>query len=448
MTYAAATRYVEGLAILGMRFGLERMIRLLGALGEPHRTASAIQVVGTNGKSSTSRLASACLRSQGARVGTYLSPHIVGWRERIEVDQRAVGQAPFARAIAAVRDAAAALDLQDDEGVTQFEVLTAAAFTVFAEANLDAVVIEAGLGGRYDATNVMGPDTVLVLTNVALEHTELLGTTEAQIAAEKLAIAADGSDQLIIGRLSKRAQSAVSDECQARSLSGWRVGHEIQVAEGPRGVDVTTPFEHYSALPLPLHGAFQRDNLAVAVAAAERRLGTPMRIGPLRRAVGRVTMAGRLEVVGDRPLVILDGAHNPAGVEAMAGSITAIVGGRRTVAVVSILGDKDAAAMVGPLAGVCAAVIATRSSHPRAAAPAVIAHLAKLAGMETQIVDDPLEAVRHAHALVGEAGAILVCGSLYLLADVRDAVMTGVSTGAGMLSDRARRTGNEGVGYH
>ena len=433
MTYAAATRYVEGLAILGMRFGLERMIRLLSALGDPHRTAPAIQVVGTNGKSSTARLASACMRSQGARVGTYLSPHIVGWRERIEVDQRAVGQAPFARAIAAVSDATAALDLQDDDGVTQFEVLTAAAFTVFAEANLDAMVIEAGLGGRYDATNVMAPDTVVVLTNVALEHTELLGTTEARIAAEKLAVAPDGSDRLIIGRLSRRAQVAVSEECRARSLSAWRVGHEIQVTDGPRGVDVTTPIERYAALPLMLHGAFQRDNLAVAVAAAERRLGAPMRIGPLRRAVGRVTMPGRLEVVGDRPLVILDGAHNPAGVEAMAASILAITGGRRTVAVVSILGDKDAAAMVAPLAGVCAAVIATRSSHPRAAAPAVIAHLAKLEGMETQVIEDPLDAIRHARALAGEAGAMLVCGSLYLLADVRGAVMTGV---ADMLVDR------------
>jgi dihydrofolate synthase/folylpolyglutamate synthase len=215
----------------------------------------------------------------------------------------------------------------------------------------------------------------------------------------------------------------VSEECRARSLSAWRVGHEIQVADGPRGVDVTTPMERYSALPLMLHGAFQRDNLAAAVAAAERRLGTPMRIGPLRRAVGRVTMPGRLEVVGDRPLVILDGAHNPAGVEAMAASLQAIVDGRRTVAVVSILGDKDVAAMVAPLAGVCTAVIATRSSHPRAAAPAVIAHLAKLAGMETQIVEDPLEAVRDAYTLAGEAGAVLVCGSLYLLADVRDAVM-------------------------
>ncbi len=436
MTYTAATRYVEGLAILGMRFGLERMGRLLGALGDPHRVAPAVHVVGTNGKSSTARLTAACLRSQGRRVGTYLSPHVLGWRERIEVDQRAVGQDRFARAVATVRDAAAALDLRDDEGVTQFEVLTAAAFSVFAASTLDCVVIEAGLGGRYDATNVLAPDTVVVLTNVALEHTELLGTTEDQIAAEKLAVAPDGSDRLVVGRLSPRGQEAVVAACRARGLSGWRLGHEVQVAEGARGVDVITPGATYGGLPLALHGAFQRDNLGVAVAAAERRLGEPMRVGPLRRAVGGVRMPGRLEVVGEHPLVIMDGAHNPAGVEAMAASLRAMVGRRRTVAVVSILGDKDAAAMIAPLAGVCAELVATRSSHSRAAAPAVIEHLARLAGMRARIVEDPLQAIASARSSAGPRGAVLVCGSLYLLADVHETVMRGT----GMLIDRGGRT--------
>lgn len=426
MTYAGATRYVEGLAILGMRFGLERMHRLLAALDEPHRVAPAIHVVGTNGKSSTCRLAAACLRSQGVRVGTYLSPHVVGWRERIEVGERAVSQTRFARAVARVGEAVAGLGLGDDDQVTQFEVLTAAAFVAFAEAAVDVIVVEAGLGGRYDATNVLGPDTVTVLTNVALEHTELLGTTEAQIAAEKLAVAPDGSTSLVIGRLSARAAPAVAKECRTRRLSGWRVGHEIDVADHPRGVNVVTPGASYDALPLPLRGAFQRDNLAVALAAAERRLGAPLRIGALRRGVGQVRMPGRLEVLGDRPLMVLDGAHNPAGVEAMAASLGAIVGRRRTIAVVSILGDKDAAAMVTPLAGPCDMVIATRSSHPRAAAPDVIAHLAALAGMTAQVVEDPFMAIDRARQLAGRGGAVLVCGSLYLLSDVRDGVVAGV----------------------
>lgn len=434
MTYAAATRYVEGLAILGMRFGLVRMARLLDVLGRPQEHAPAIHVVGTNGKSSTCRLAAAALRSQGLRVGTYLSPHVTGWRERIEIEQRAVGQARFAEAVDAVRQAADALDLDGEDAVTQFEVLTAAAFWEFARSGVEAMVVEAGLGGRYDATNVLPDGRVVVLTNVALEHTELLGSTEASIAAEKLAVAPDGSDRLVIGRLSDRAREAVAGVCAARGLSGWWIGREIQVTTGPRGVDVTTPCGESPGLPLPLRGAFQRDNLGVAIAAVQRRLGEPLRLGPLRRAVARVRMPGRLEVIADDPLVVLDGAHNPAGVAAMAASLREVVGPRRVVAVVSMLGDKDVAAMIGPLAPVCDRVVATRSSHPRAAAPEVIAHLARLEGIDAEVVEDPFAAVARGRAAAGVAGALLICGSLYLLADVRSALLEGADGATDMLA--------------
>jgi dihydrofolate synthase/folylpolyglutamate synthase len=433
MTYTGATRYVEGLAILGMRFGLERMHRILDALDRPHECAPAIHVVGTNGKSSTCRLAAAALRSQGMRVGTYISPHVTGWRERIEVDERSIGQTRFADGITAVRDAVETLGLVGEDEVTQFEVLTAGAFAVFAQAGVDAMVIEAGLGGRFDATNVLTAGTVVALTNVALEHTELLGGTEGEIAAEKLAVASDGSDRLVIGRLSDRAEPAVARELASRGLSGWRVGDGIDVRRWARGVDVTTPGASYTALPLTLHGDFQIDNLAVAVAAAERRLGSPLRVGPLRRAIGRVRMPGRMEVVARNPLTVLDGAHNPAAVEAMAASLRSVVGRRTIVAVVSVLGDKDAAAMVTPLAGICEAMVATRSSHRRAAAPDVLRHLATLAGMRGEAVEDPLEAITRARVLAGRGGAVLICGSLYLLADIRAQVMAGPAGTADML---------------
>lgn len=433
MTYTQSTRYVEGLAILGMRFGLERMRLILDVLDRPHSRAPAIHVVGTNGKSSTCRLAAAALRSQGIRVGTYLSPHVTGWRERIEVNERSVGQARFAEAIAAVRDAVETLDLDEEDQVTQFEVLTAGAFAVFAQSDVDAVVIEAGLGGRFDATNVLPAGTVVALTNIALEHTELLGSTEEEITAEKLAVAPDGSDRLIVGRLSERAAPAVTRELRARRLTAWRVGDEIDVHRRSRGVDVLTPTGAYGALPLQLHGDFQLDNVAVAVAAAERRIGQRLRIGTLRRAIGRVRMPGRMEVVSRRPVTVLDGAHNPAGMEAMAASLRQIVGRRTTVAVVSVLGDKDAAAMVGPLADVCTTMVATRSTHPRAASPDVLVHLATLAGMVAEVVEDPLDAIGRARSLAGPGGAVLICGSLYLLADIREGVVAGVAGAADML---------------
>ena len=231
MTPGEARRWIEGLEVLGMRFGLERMRALLDALGHPERGRPAIHVVGSNGKSSTARLAAAALAGEGLRVGTYLSPHVTGWRERIELAGRPVTPGRFAVAVGAVRDAAADLALPPGDAVTQFEALTAAAFWAFAGAGVDAAVVEAGLGGRFDATNVL-PGSVVVLTNVALEHTDLLGETEEAIAAEKLAVAPRGSDRLVVGRLSPAARVAVAAQMAARELTGWRQGAEIRVRAG------------------------------------------------------------------------------------------------------------------------------------------------------------------------------------------------------------------------
>jgi dihydrofolate synthase/folylpolyglutamate synthase len=402
-----------------MRFGLQRMRALLGALGHPERAQPAIHVVGSNGKSSTARLAGAALASQGLRTGTYLSPHVTGWRERIEIQGRAVSRERFARAVSAAVAAAASLDLDADDQPTQFEILTAAAFWTFADAGLDAAVIEAGLGGRYDATNVLGADAVVALTNVSLEHTDLLGDTEEAIAAEKLAVCPEGSDRLVVGPLSPAAAAAVAGEMTLRCLAAWRCGSEVRARAAGSGVEVVTPGARYPALPLGVRGRFQRDNLSVALAAAERLLGRPLDPGPLAGALARVRMPGRLEVLPGAPLVVLDGAHNPAGVEAMVASLGAATARRRPVAVVSVLGDKDAGAMMRSLADACRAVVATRSRHPRASSPAGLAALARRAGCRAEAVESPRAAVQRARALAGRRGAVLVCGSLYLLGDLR-----------------------------
>jgi dihydrofolate synthase / folylpolyglutamate synthase len=419
LSVRAAERHVERLAVLGVRFGLERMRLLLAALGNPERAQPAVHVVGSNGKSSTARLAAAALRSQGLRTGTYLSPHVVGWRERIELDGRALSRERVARAVGAAAAAAASLGLEPDDQPTQFEILTAAALWTFARAGLDAAVIEAGLGGRYDATNVLGPDAVVALTNVSLEHTDLLGDTEEAIAAEKLAVCPDGSDRLVVGPLSAAATAAVGGEMARRGLAAWRCGAEVRARAAGGGVEVATPGARYPALPLGVRGRFQRDNLAVALAASERLLGRPLDPGPLAAALARVRMPGRLEVLPGSPLVVLDGAHNPAGVEALVGSLGAATGRRRPVTVVSVLGDKDAAAMIGTLAGASRAIVATRSSHPRASSPAGLALLAERTGRRAEAVESPRAAVQRAREIAGGRGAVLVCGSLYLLGDLR-----------------------------
>ncbi|MDX6553981.1 MAG: dihydrofolate synthase / folylpolyglutamate synthase [Miltoncostaeaceae bacterium] len=416
---AAARAWIEGLDLLRMKFGLERIRLLLEALDHPERARPSLHVVGTNGKSSTSRLAAAALVGQGLSVGTYLSPHIEDWAERIEIDGRPLDDAAFADAADAVRAAAEGLGLPPEEGVTQFEALTAMAFQAFAAAGVDAAVVEAGLGGRYDATNVLAPDAAVILTNVALEHTDLLGSTEAAIAGEKLAVAADGCDRLVVGPLSPAAELAVRAEMDARDLRGATHGPELYSRQTPEGVDVVTPWATYTALPLPVHGAFQRQNLAVALAGAERLLGRSLEPEGLRRALAAVRIPGRLEVVGEAPLTVLDGAHNPAGMAALVDALPTIIGPRRCVAVVALLGDKDARGMIGQLAAAADAVVGTRSSHPRAVSPETLAALAAERGLDALAVEDPHEAMAAARTLAGPDGAVVVCGSLYLLSDLR-----------------------------
>lgn len=426
MIVGEARRWIAELEILGMRFGLERMDALLAALDSPERIAPALHVVGTNGKSSTARLASAALAGEGLRVGTYLSPHVTDWPERIQIQGVPVGEEAFAAAASEVRAAARALRLPEGDVITQFEALTAIAFVAFRRAAVDVAVVEAGLGGRYDATNVLQPRAAVALTNIALEHTELLGDTEAAIAAEKLAVCADGSDRLVVGRLTGAADAAVEAECARRGLRPLRYGAGLSARDAEGAVEVVTPRATYGGLALPLLGGFQRDNLALAVAGAEMVLGRALDPQRLRAAIARVEVPGRLELFPGAPAVVLDGAHNPAGMDAMVAALPEVLAGRRpVVAVVSILGDKDASAMITALAGVADRVVATRSSHARAVPAEALAAVAHGLGRPAEAVEPPGAALAAAREAAGPDGVVVVAGSLYLLADLRGSVMAG-----------------------
>ena len=429
--YARAVAQIEALQILGMRFGTARMIRLLGALGNPHLAQPTIHVVGTNGKTSTTRFAACALRSQGLAVGAYTSPHVIDWTERIAIGGLPSTEGSFADAVDTTLAAVQRLNLAPDDAATQFEVITAAGFVAFASAGVDAAVVEAGLGGRFDASNVLsdavvsGPRgmlsarRVVALTNISLEHTEILGTTERAIAAEKLAVAPDGFDRMVVGVLSDTAAVAVSDEMAARQLSAWRVGREVQITQGMHGLDVRTPGGRYDGLTLGVEGAFQSDNLAVALAAAERLLGRPLDGEPLRAAIGAERVPGRLERFPGHPDVLVDGAHNPAGIAVLAAALRdGSVPCDRIVAVVSILDDKDASAMLSALAGTVGTVVATRSGHLRALQTEQI--VTAVAGrMGAVQVTDPADALDRARAIAGPRGLVVVCGSLYLIGALR-----------------------------
>jgi dihydrofolate synthase/folylpolyglutamate synthase len=435
VTPREATRYLESRAVFGMRFGLERMRVVLGALGDPHRQAPAIHVVGTNGKSSTTRFAAAALRSQGLRVGSYVSPHVDGWHERIMVDEAPVDPQRFADAIGQVANCAERTLTDPQDVFTQFEVLTAAAFVVFADAGVDAMVVEAGLGGRFDATNVFDGTATVALTGISLEHTAILGDTERAIADEKLAVVLDGSSRLVVGPLSAAADEPVHAICAVRGLDAWFVGEDVVVAHCDDGTfTVRTPSAAYEHLQLGSMGGFQIGNAATAVAAVERRLARALDPEPLRSALAAVRVPGRLEVVAAEPIIILDGAHNPDGMQALARSIRDHVGDRTVVAVVSIFSDKDIPAMCAALATFAHTAVVTRSTSPRAEDPVAVAASLTSVGVRVVIEPSAARALVKAGETAGARGAVVVCGSLALLADIRNVALQGWSDHPGMLA--------------
>jgi dihydrofolate synthase/folylpolyglutamate synthase len=340
-------------------FGLERMHELLAALDHPEAELPAVHVVGTNGKSTTTRMVEALLLAAGTRVGAYLSPHVRSWAERIRVDGR---EAQLPCALAAVRPSA------ERVGATQFEVLTAAAFVAFREAGVEAAAIEAGLGGRHDATNVLDATRVVVLTNVSLEHTEVLGTTRRAIAAEKLAVIRRGCI-VVLGE----------PEWESEALAAG--AGRVVVAEG--------------------------GSRELAAEAARAFLGSE----PDLRVLERVRLPGRLERRGDGE--VRDGAHNPDGVRWLVERLRP----EEFTVVASILGEKDVEAMLEQLSALGDRFVATRSSNARALAAEPLAARARPFFASVDARDDPAEALALARTF---GKPVLVTGSLYLLADLEE----------------------------
>jgi len=411
MTFRQAEEYLLGLELFGMRFGLDRMHKLMTVLGLPQRRFASIHVVGSNGKSSTVRFCAAILERHGLRSGSYISPHLRSFRERIEVGEEAVSEADFAAAVARAAHAAELVNrtVEPDDPVTQFEALTAAAYHELARRGVEVAVIEAGLGGRFDATNVI-PSKVQVLTSVGLEHTRWLGPTVKDIAEEKLAVVRDHGT-LVTGQMDPEVAAVAA-----------RIANEHRA-------DLLSTKEIDFALGTP--GRFQRDNFALAAAAAEAFLGRPLDRFAVAAAAAKTAIPGRLEVVDRRPLTVYDGAHNPAGARALAESLDEVLGGNRPrVAVVAVLEDKDAAGMLEALLPHFDHAIFTRSRNPRALPPATLATLAeKLGGPPAETVGDARAALDRARRLAGPAGAVLATGSIYLIADlVRESADARAST--------------------
>jgi dihydrofolate synthase/folylpolyglutamate synthase len=413
MTYAEAVARLlalRGGEHAGMRPGLERIEGLLEALGRPESRYTLVQVGGTNGKGSIAAMLATVLKAGGRRVGLYTSPHLVSFRERIRVDGEAIAEDALVDGVEALGTLVARFD------ATVFEATTALALDHFAREQVDIAVLEVGLGGRLDATTV-GRPAATVLSRIDLDHEAYLGPTLPAIAAEKAAIVRAGV--ALAAAQAPAVTTVIVDRARQVGVPLLLEGRDLHVevlARSARGQSISCRGAGWALerLDLPLLGTFQPSNTLLAVATAIH-LGIPE--GAIRLGLTRVRWPGRFQVIGDRPTLVLDGAHNPAGARALAASLRETFGSAPLTLVLGISRDKDAAAMLAALAPLAHRLILTRAAVPRAADPEALRHLAPPGVPVVQTAASAAEALALA---TGPDASEVVCvaGSLFLVGEV------------------------------
>lgn len=421
MNYSEALTFLDGLQRFGIRLGLENILRLVEAFGRPEATFRSVHVAGTNGKGSTAAFLDGILRAAGFTVGLYTSPHLLDFRERIQVDGHPIAEADIA---ALTTEIARVIDRlftpSPISSPTFFEAATALAFLHFARRAVDWGVIEVGLGGRSDATNVLRAE-VSVITNIGLEHEEHLGDSLESIAAEKAGIiqeggwvvsAAEGASLDAIGRIAREKRArliTVQDQYLVEYLGRWEHGESFRVAGRLR---------NYDALQVPLMGRHQVLNAVTAMAVAELLEEKGFEVGEaqIREGLRTARCPGRLQLVSIQPRILVDGAHNPVGMMALRTFLEEEKLPGRLVVIFGVLKDKAWERMLDILAPLASAVILTRPESDRGAEPRALATVASGYLREVRVAETMPDALAMAHALVVSDDTILVTGSLYTAA--------------------------------
>ena len=425
-TYADAVAFLDSRIGQGVKPGLERMTAALEIMTNPQDSYPTIHVAGTNGKTTTVRMIDAILTAAGSRTGTYVSPHLHAIEQRYTVGGRHLDEAEFTQAVADIAPFIEHYETEADTSLTYFEATVAIAYQAFAAAGVDPAIVEVGLGGRWDATNVVNA-AVSVITGIAMDHMEYLGDSISAIAGEKAAIMKEDG-LLITGPIPPAAEGPITAQV-ANTGSKWlRSGADFQLDDVARAVGgwhctVEGRFATYEELYLPLHGRHQVDHLATAIVAVESFFDQALDKEALTLALASMSSPGRLEVVGRRPLVLVDGAHNAQGLEGLAETVTTEFPDTQRLLVVGFRGQRDVAALLEPLRGLFDQVVVTAADdHLAIPTSEVAAGVRQTFGDEVTIeeVTPVAQAVTDALHAVGEDDMVVITGSLYVVSDARD----------------------------
>jgi dihydrofolate synthase/folylpolyglutamate synthase len=418
MNYEEALAYIHQVRWQGSKPGLSRTRELLEALGNPQQRLRFIHIAGTNGKGSTAAMLESILRAAGFSTGLYTSPYIRRFNERIRIGGEDISDDDLVRLIAGIREKAEAMI----DPPTEFELITALALRCFEERGCEIVVLETGLGGLLDSTNVIDTPELAVITAIGLDHTEVLGPTIEDIAAAKAGIIKPGGEVVVFGN-DERANavfSAAAAEKHAR-LQMVDFSRLTVLEESIRGS--CFDFGAYRGLFLPLAGSFQPDNAAVALTAVEvlRRRGFKIPDGAVVSGLAGVRWPGRFEILSEEPLFILDGAHNPHGMAAAARGIARLLQGVKPVVLLGVMADKDISEMLTLLIPHACSFVCVAPDHPRALDAGALAKLVRAYGGEAVAAESIADGVTRAREYAA-GGPVCALGSLYFSADVRRAV--------------------------
>jgi dihydrofolate synthase / folylpolyglutamate synthase len=410
---------------------LDRMTTLAELLGRPDQSYPSVHVTGTNGKGSVARMVSSLFGALGLTAGCYTSPHLQDVRERIRVADEPISRADLMERLEELQPYLDEVDARHRDPLHFFEVLTALAFAHFADAPVDVGVFEVGMGGRWDPTNLVRGE-VAVLTPIAVDHPEL-GREVAEVAEEKAGVVKEGA-VVVTGPQAREAMAAIEAACRQRGAELVVAGDEVvaghRLAVGGQHLDLEGRTDTFHDVFVPLHGRHQAANAALALTAVEAFLGFAGGIDPevVREGFAAVRVPGRLEVVRrtDASTVVLDGAHNPAGAEALAAAIVEEFAFRHRVLVVGVIDAKDAAAVLAPLVRIAEHVVVTAPPSPRAVPPQRLAALIDREDVSVETAADVPEALELASGLASEEDGVVVAGSLHLVGAARQALGLGV----------------------
>jgi dihydrofolate synthase/folylpolyglutamate synthase len=409
-------------------YDLRRVMELLSRLGNPHLKARSVHIAGTNGKGSTAAMIASVLANSGYDTGLYTSPHLSTIRERFQVNGRLITEAEFTDIVAKLKPKVSLINQRATYGeLTTFELLTALAFTYFSRKEVDFQVLEVGLGGKFDATNVIQPE-VCVITAISLDHTEVLGSSVAEIAAEKAGIIKPQST-VVLSPQTEEVIPVIEETCRERGARLIMVGRDVtwrslgtsanQQSLEVHGIRSKGETRSIYKISVPLLGQFQLENAATAVAALEvlALKGFQISRGSITGGLAQVSWPGRLQVLRRSPLLIVDGAHNPDAARKLKQSLAEYFNFKRAILVMGTSGDKDTAGVVSELIPFFSEVIVTQSHHPRAMAADQLKAVFKGYGVAAQLAETVPEALSLAVSQSGTQDLICVAGSLFVVAE-------------------------------